>query len=250
MDKHNSMLIYKAWLETRWRFFAGLVLLIAISVYTVLKAQGIIQDREQFRHEHILYAQYIWILLYKGFLQTLWILSAVMLGMGGVWREKAAGVAGFTLSLPVSRRRLVLIRAAVGAVEAITLAVVPSILIWVASVLTGNPYSLHEAILHSVLMVGGGLIFYGLGLLLSHLMQGEFSVPTLGLGVCLVLYIAFQTLRLETYNPFDLMSGRHYLDPNTFLLRDGLPWLPLSLFFSITIAMILASVKIAETRDF
>jgi ABC-type transport system involved in multi-copper enzyme maturation permease subunit len=250
MKMRNSMLIYKAWLETRWRFLAGLALLIAISAYTVLRARNIIQDREQFRHEHILYAQYIWILLYKGFLQTLWILSAVMLGMGGVWREKAAGVAGFTLSLPVSRRRLVLVRGMVGAAEVITLAIVPSILIWALSALTGNSYPLSEAISHALLMVGGGLIFYGLGLLLSHLMQGEFSVPTLGLGICLVLYIAFQTLRLENYNPFDLMSGRHYLDPNTFLLRDGLPWMPLSLFFLITVVMLIASVKIAERRDF
>jgi ABC-type transport system involved in multi-copper enzyme maturation permease subunit len=250
MDKRNSMLIYKAWLETRWRFFAALALLVAITIYTVLRAQNIIHDREEFRHEHILYAQYIWILLYKGFLQALWILSAVMLGMGGVWREKVAGVAGFTLSLPVSRRRLVLVRALVGAAEAITLAVVPSILIWVFSALTANSYPLDEAILHSALMVGGGLIFYGMGLLLSHLMQGEFSVPTLGLGVCLAMYIAFQALRLETYNPFDLMSGRHYLDPNTFLLNGALPWLPLSVLLLITAVMVFASARIAESRDF
>lgn len=250
MEKRNSMFIYKAWLETRWRFLAALGLLTVITLYAVLQARNIIHDREEFRHEHILYAQYIWILLYKGFLQALWILSAVMLGMGGLWREKATGVAGFTLSLPVSRRRLVLVRALVGAAEAITLAVVPSIMIWIFSALAGNSYPLSEALLHSALMVGGGLIFYGLGLLLSHLMQGEFSVPTLALGVCLVSYITFQALRLETYNPFDLMSGRHYLDPQTFLLNAQLPWLPLSITLLITALMIFASARIAESRDF
>jgi hypothetical protein len=173
-----------------------------------------------------------------------------MLGLGGLWREKATGVAGFTLSLPVTRRRLVLVRSGVGATQAIILAVVPSILIWMVSPLAGYSYPLKEAISHSVLMIGGGLIFYGWGLLLSHLMQGEFSAPTLGLSACLVLYIVFKVLQLETYNPFDLMSGRDYLDPNTFLLSGALPWLPLSVFSGITGMMVFISLRIAESRDF
>jgi ABC-type transport system involved in multi-copper enzyme maturation permease subunit len=250
MEIRNAMLIYKAWLETRGRFLAGLALLVAISAYTVVRAPGIIHDRKQFRQEHILYAQYIWILLYKGYLQSLWILSAVMLGLGGLWREKAAGVAGFTLSLPVSRRQLVLVRALVGAAEAATLAVIPSVTVWAISRLSGQSYPLNEAIMHSILMAGGGLIFYGSGLLLSHLMQGEFSAPTLGLGACLVLYVAFHLLRIETYNPFDLMSGKHYLDPNTFLLSGDLPLLPLAVFLVLSVLLIFTSVKVAELREF
>jgi len=250
MENKNFMLIYKAWLETRWRFLAGLTLLIAISIYAVFRASDIIPAREQFDYEHLSYAKYLWILLYKGYLQSLWILSAVMLGLGGLWFEKSAGVAGFTLSLPVTRRQLVLTRAIVGAVEIFILAVIPSILIWAISPLAGYSFSLYEAIIHSVLMVGGGLIFYGWGLLLSHLMQNEFSAATLALSICLVLYIAFNVLRVETYNPFDLMSGKHYLDPNTFLLRGEFPWLPLSVFFGITIITVFVSVRIAESRDF
>lgn len=250
MEMRNAMLIYKAWLETRWRFLAGLVLLAAIITYTVFQAPTVIKAREQFRGEHILYAQYIWILLYKGYFQALWILAAVMLSLGGLWREKSSGVAGFTLSLPVSRRRLVLLRSAVGAAEAITLAIIPCILIWAISPLAGFSYPLREAVSHSILIAGGGLVFYGWGQLLSHLMQGEFSTPTLALSVCLVLFIAFKLLRLETYNPFDLMSGRYYLDPNTFLLYGALPWLPFSVFLVITIVLVIASIKIAEVRNF
>lgn len=245
------MLIYKAWLETRWRFCAGLALLLAISFYTVLRAPDIIQAREQLRPgEHILYAQYIWILLYKGYLQTLWILAAVMLGLGGLWREKSSGVSAFTLSLPVSRRRLVLVRSAVGAAEAITLAAVPSALIWAISPLSGNSYPLRDALLHAVLMVGGGLIFYGWGVLLAHLMQGEFSTPTLGLSMCMVLYVVFYVTGLKTYNPFDVMSGKYQLDPATFLLRADFPWLPVSALLGLTALTLLTAVKVAESRDF
>lgn len=250
MKTKDVMLIYKAWLETRWRFLAGLALLVALIFYTVFQAPTVIKARKEFRGEHIVYAQYIWILLYKGYLQALWILAAVMLGLGGLWREKSSGAAGFTLSLPVSRRRLVLVRSMVGAAEAITLAVVPCILIWAISPLAGYSYPLGQAVSHSVLIVGGGLIFYAWGLLLSHLMQGEFSTPTLALSVCLVLFIAFKLLRLEIYNPFDLMSGRYYLDPNTFLLNGALPWQSLSFFLAITIVIAIASIRIAEVRDF
>jgi len=251
MASVNSTLIYKGWLETRWRFIAGLSLLAAICIYTVLQAKNIIHDRERFRPaEPILYAQYIWIVLYKGYLQVLWILSAVILGLGGLWREKSFGVASFSLGFPISRRRLVLMRAAIGAAEAAVLAVVPCLLIWVLSNSFDSPYPFKDAVLHSILYFGGGIIFYGLALLLSHLMSGEFSVPTLALGLCLVLYIAFQVLGLKIYNPFDLMSGKYYLNPNTFLLRGDLPLLPLSFLLMISILAVFASVKIAESRDF
>jgi hypothetical protein len=138
----------------------------------------------------------------------------------------------------------------VGAAQALVLALVPCCVIWLFSQISENRYPLKDAVLHSVLYVGAGLIFYSLTLLLSHLMSGEFSVPTLALGLCLVLYISFQVLGLKIYNPFDLMSGKYYLDPNTFLLRGTLPWLPMSVLLIIAILALFASVKIAESRDF
>ena len=167
--------------------------------------------------------------------------------MGGSWQEQATGSASFTLSLPVSRRRLILTRAVVGAAEVIVLAIVPLLLIWAISPIVGYSFPLGDAARHAVLIIGGGLIFYGWGVLLSHLMRNEFSVTTLALGVCLVLYVAFNVLRVETYNPFDLMSGKHYLDPNTFLLRGDLPFLPLAVYL-LGAAMIFLAAKIAERQ--
>lgn len=250
MDSKNRMLIHKAWLETRWRFSAGLVLLVAISLYAVFRAPQIIAAREQFDAESLPYAKYLWILLYKGYLQMLWIVSAVMLGLGGLWQEHATGAATFTLSLPVTRKRLIVVRASVGAAETVVLAFVPLLLIWAVSPLAGYSFPLKEAILQAILITGGGLIFYGWGVLLSHLMRNSFSATTLALGACLILYIAFNVLRVNTYNPFDLMSGKHYLDPRTFLLRGDFPWLPLAVYLTVTAAMIFVSAKITERRDF
>ena len=250
MESKNLMLIRKACLETRWRFLSGLGLLAAISMYAVFRAPYIISAREQFDSEILPYTKYLWILLFKGYFQALWIVSAVILGLGGLWQEQATGSASFTLSLPVSRKHLILSRVAVGIAEVAILSFVPLILISAISPLAGYSFPINEAVLHAVLIVGGGLVFYGLGVLLSHLMRNEFSVTTLALSVCLVLYIVFNVLRVETYNPFDLMSGKHYLDPDTFLLRGDLPWLSLGVYLAVAATMVFIAAKIAERRDF
>jgi ABC-2 type transport system permease protein len=251
MHRPSVMLLYKAWLETRWRFVAALMLLVFISMYTVLRAKNIINDRAQlFPREHILYAQYIWIILFRGYLQSLWILSAVVLALGGLWREKAIGIAGFTLSLPVTRRRLLLTRAAIGVLEVVVLALVPCFLIWAVSTVTANSYSLRESLSHALLILAGGLIFYALGFLLSHIMHGEFSTPTLALGLCLLMYVGFNILRFEDFNPFDLMSGKHHLDPITFFLQPPVPWAAIATFTAVSAFVVLLSVRITESRDF
>jgi len=251
MRRSTTMLVHKAWLETRGRFWAALAVLVGISLYGILQAPNIIHAREQLRpEEHVSYARYIWILLYSGYLQALWILSGVILSCGGLWREKFSGSAGFTLALPVSRRCHVLIRTAVGVVELIILAFIPSLLIGELSPLCGYAYPLQQASNFSCLMIGGGLTFYSWGLLLSHLMQGEFTTPTLGIGFCLVLFILFKLPHLHAYSPFDLMSGKAYLDPSTFLLRGGLPWFPLSICLAIAAVTLFITVKIAESREF
>ncbi len=250
-NKILSTLVYKSWLETRWRFFAGLFLLIFISVYAVFRAADIIQTREQFQSgTRILYAQYIWILLHHGYLQVFWIFSALMLGMGGLWREQALGSARFTLSLPVKRRDLVWSRAFVGLTELIFLAFVAPVIISITSPLAGNTYPLGQSLLFAVLMFGGGLIFYGWGFLLSHLMQSEFSTPAIGVSTALIFYFITRFPQMDFINLFDLMSGKHYLNRTTFLLNDNFPWLSVFISFLAAILIILLTGKVAETRDF
>lgn len=58
-----------------------------------------------------------------------WILSAFLLGLGGMRREGATGTALFTLALPVKRMSLVQVRAALLLGESVGLALIPVILI-------------------------------------------------------------------------------------------------------------------------
>ena len=232
MNEKMLMLVYKSWIETRWRFLAGLSLLVLSSVYAVIQATDTIRAREQFQSgEPIIYAQYIWILLHHGYLQVFWIFSALMLGLGGIWREQSIGSAGFTLSLPITRQQIVWSRAVVGLAQLFVLALSAPVIISIISPLTGNAYPLEQSLPFALLMFGGGVVFYGGAFLLSHLMQGEFATPALGISAALVFYLVTRFPQLESVNLFDLMSGKHYLDRTTFLLNPNFPWLILGISF-------------------
>lgn len=245
-----AKLMYKAWLETRWRFWAGLLLLVLVSVYGVFEAPTTIQAREQFTNETLRYPRYIWILMHHGYLQSFWIFFALILSMGGILREKSFGNAGFTLSFPVSRRRLVWSKAIVGLLQLLVLAFVPSILISALSPLIGAAYPLGQSVMFGVLMFGGGLIFYAWGFFLAHLLQGEFSSLAVAISTTLVFYIITRLPQTDAINLFDLMSGKHSVNRNTFFLESSLPWTNISLSIVIALTIIFAAQKLTEMRDF
>src|SRR5206468_5595564 len=100
---------------------------------------------------------------------------AFILGLGGLWREKATGVSPFTLSLPVARKDLVLVRIAVAIVESFVLALIPCLLIPIFSWATGHHYPLAQSVTFALFLAVGGLVFVGLGVLLSSLFEGEYT---------------------------------------------------------------------------
>ena len=126
--------LWKAWRESRGRFFSALVLLASLVVYAVLTSPGFL-DRynTRFPDKPLIYSAYVWTGLFHYALQGMWVLAAFLVGLGGLAREKATGVDLFTLGLPISRRRLFLIRALVAWAESIALGLASAILIPVLS---------------------------------------------------------------------------------------------------------------------
>src|SRR5689334_20283152 len=134
MSTSTRALIWKAWLESKARFTAAAIILAILGVSTVLRAPATIAGWERIhRGEQMSYPLYIWLSLPHGFLQFLWVIAAVILGLGGLLREDAAGSTGFSLGLPVSRRAHVLTRAGVGAAEAIVLGFIPGLIVVILS---------------------------------------------------------------------------------------------------------------------
>ena len=137
------MLWYKAWLETRWRFLIGLALLMLSAGGTVVfglsaggeaaaagadagrsaasSAGGSPKSAELARTTAATSGR-------SGSGRTCaqtWTLFAVLLGTGGLLSQASGGGALFTLSLPVSRDRLLGVRAATALAELLVLALRP-----------------------------------------------------------------------------------------------------------------------------
>jgi ABC-2 type transport system permease protein len=178
-----------------------------------------------------------------------WILSVVLLGMGGLLREKAAGTSSLTLSLPVSRAHLLGVRIAVGILEAITLGVVPWATIFVVSSAGGMPVLLRQVAFYVLLLVAGGLVYFAMAVLVSSLVEGEYTAPAVAFGLVFLAAILFDAW-LRRFNLWRLVTGDFYLDRKTYLLSGHFPWLGTLASLSVEGLMLLASVRVIQKREF
>ena len=251
MSRDTRMLLKKAWLESKARFTAAALILTLLGISTVLRAPATIAGWERIhRGEQMSYPLYIWLSLPHGFLPFLWIIGAVILGLGGLLREDAAGSSGFSLGLPVSRRRHVLTRAAVGAGEAIVLGFIPLLIVVVLSPLVHRFYPLSQALIFATMFVLAGLVFYALGFFLSHILRGEYAAPTVGLAAIAAFYIFTKLPRFEFLNVFDAMDGKEVLVGHTFYLGSEFPVVPIIASLGIAAIFMLLSINRANARDF
>jgi len=255
------MLWYKSWLETRWRFMIGLVLLMLSATSAVLiypqvvkllpmvstaelsgeMARRVAESAELARN----YRSYVWSHWFSANMRQMWTLFAVLLGTGGLLAQSAGGGALFTLSLPVSRNRLLGVRAATGLAELLVLAFVPSLLIPVLSPTIGQAYGVGDALVHSACMFLAGSVFFSLAFLLSTVFSDVWRPLLIVLCAAIVLALSEAFFPdLSRYGLFRVMSGEKYFR------GDGLPWLGLLAGTALSAAMLYAASKKIARLDF
>ncbi len=254
------MLWYKSWLETRSRFIIGLVLLMGSAigaVYTypamlkllplvpTIKADGEIgrriQEAAALSRE---YRSFIWSQWYRQNLPQMWTIFAVLLATGGPFALGSKGSL-FTLALPVSRNRVVGIRAAMGLGELFVITLVPALLVSVLSPAIGQSYSVGDAVVHAVCLFVAGAAFYCLAFLLSTVFNDIWRPLLIALGVAIVLGLCEQVpIDLARYGIFHVMSGEVYFR------TGGLPWVGLFATATLSAAMLYGAAAITARRDF
>lgn len=252
------MLWYKAWLETRWRFLIGLVIMACsaagvVFLYPrVLELLPLVPSADvggelgrRIREAATLareYRGYVWSQGFGQNLTEMGTLFAVLLGTGGLHSGRAAL---FTLSLPASRPRLLGIGAAAGLAEWFALALVPALLIVVLSPAVGERYSLSSALVHAVCLFAAGAVFFSLAVLLST------AFADIWRPLLLTLFAAIAVAVAEAAMPgfsgrglFTVMSGETYF-------RTGqVPWAGLAVSAALSATLLYgASVSFAR-RDF
>lgn len=248
------MLWYKAWLETRSRFLTSLATLIIFCSLFVHHALYIsclntFPCPEEVRHSEWRSEFHFLLFVNQQYVVIMWILAVVLLGMGGLVREKALGTSSLTLTLPVSRVRLMLVRAAMGVFQAIVLGVLPWLAVLVISLRANVPISIKQVGSYALLLVGGGLIYFAMAVLVSSLVPGEYTAPALAFGFVLLAAMLFDNW-LRRFNVWRLVTGDLSIDRNTFLLSAHLPWLGILASLSVAGVFLLASILLIETRDF
>lgn len=256
------MLWHKAWLETRWRFVSGLVILVVLtggSVYGYvaasqlmpqLKANGVptvqnpalagmIRDALEAQRE---FRGFIWYQAYRQNLTQLGILFAVLLGSGGLLAESSKGSALFTLSLPVTRRRLLGARAGMGLAQLLAITMVPPIVIPLLAPTIGQHYPIADALAHGLCLFVGGAVFFSFASFLSTMFADIWRPMLMTFGVaCAIAIVSFAVPQI---NIFGVMNGESYF-------RAGaLPWTGLLTSGVLATALLYSAAEALERRDF
>lgn len=183
----QTMLWYKAWRETRTRFVVIACVLTAFCLFCGLSYQRVPAPDSVIRQlaNAANYSQHVYTIMYSGTAKGTFALLVMFLGLGGLLRERTHHCALFTLSLPVSRARLLATFAAVGLGELVALALLPAVLIPLFSLFVRQSYPLHEALHFSILWIGVGSLIFAASLFLASVFEGEYTAP----AVCYVVFM-------------------------------------------------------------
>ncbi len=244
------MLAYKSWRESEARFILSACTLAALCVGFVLfhREGATLADRSRS------YVEYIWRIVYKGYLRELFVLLTLLLGVGGLKRERDLGTAGFSLALPVTRTRLVLARVTVGLAEVAALALIPAMTISTLSPLIGQAYPWCQSLQFSFLWAIGGAFLFAIGFLASIIFGGEYTAAVVAVIAMLAYSILADLPLVERYafDIHDLMSGTgmSYFQSSKYLVIGPLPWLQLlmvTLAVGISVGL---GVRVTQNQDF
>lgn len=244
------MLWYKAWRESQTRFLLSVLTIGGLSILLVWYENG---ARKNMAPEFSTYIGYVWQSVYKGYVRELFVLLTLLLGAGGLLRERVHGTAGFTLALPCSRRRLVVVRSLVGVLQVAVIALIPALLIPTVSWITPERYPFSQALQFSLLWTVCGSAFLAVGLLSSVVFGGEFTAPVVSVVITLLYSLAVELPVIDRYLPniHDVMSGvdMPYFRADVLLLTR-LPWVMMLMITLFVCCLITLASEITRRQDF
>ncbi|HZY62025.1 MAG TPA: hypothetical protein VFE38_05810 [Edaphobacter sp.] len=248
------MLWYKAWRESYIRFFIAAAAIIAICLVRVLFEARFFPDIAREDHGVHNYIQYLFWTVFAGGARGMLQLSCLLLGLGGLQRDRRQNTVGFTLALPVSRLRLVVTRALVGALQVFALSLMPPFVVWAASPLVHQSMPLSYGLGFVPFWAIGGLVTYGITFLCSVIFTNEYTALTVGY-VSYVFYLAacrYPPLRPYPLHVADFMSGRlgNVLSFHTLLWTGTIPFTLIAGFALAALALIAVSTLITVRQDF
>ena len=257
----SSMIVYKSWLDTRWRFIIGVVVMMcsagtSVMLYPEVVALLPLAEKVQFdgalgveiRKTVELsgtFPGHEWNQWNRQNLASLGTLFPVLLGAGGLFSAGAGGGAFYTLALPVSRRRMLATRAATGLVQVFAMILLSFLLIPALAPAIGESYSIADALIYAVCAFFACSVLFSLTLLMTTVFSDVWRPLLIGLAAGALIGVA--ELFLHDTVPFGLYRT---MNAETYFRDGGLPWMGLLACAAGSAAMIYAAVLNLERRNF
>jgi hypothetical protein len=252
------MLWHTAWRDTRWRFLIGLAILTSIALANILTYpywQSIVASTAAASNAQIApdinsieqvastFRGYVWVQLVRVNLSYLFIVFAVLLGATGPFSQRPGAI--FTLSLPISRRRVCVVRVATDVAELCALGLIPMLLVPLVAPTIGYTYPLADALIQGVQMISGGAVFYCLSLWLATLCDDRWRPIVIPLAVAVLAGLCTNLIpTLAPFSPATVMESESFF-------RTGVPaWTGICVWLAISAAVLYATLRSLETRDF
>jgi len=264
-----SMLLHKAWLETRARFLAGLIAISIVCIFHIEQHAWLVRwwstDLRNLHDPHFYhsgmwwgiheYGWYLWNSLYNNYLQQIWALFAALFAFGGLIGEKISGTALFSLGLPVSRRRWLFTRLAVALIESVALSLFAVLVVIVGSAVIHQTFSLPQVLLHTALMVAAGVFMIAFANLCYARFPGNYLSLLFTLILLGVPYLLLQ-LHMQRMRGAGRESWLGYLDLAHAMAGPWqlnwatIPWISLLAIWLLTVLVLGVTVAFGDRSDY
>jgi hypothetical protein len=230
------MLWMKAWFETRWR----LVFVLCFSLFPLMLryANGTPQSSAEQLPRSL------------GAFAIFWAIGSAMLAGSGVKTQSANFQAArgghtsvsFTLSLPVSRFRLLAVRTAMGLLEMTAVIITVNAALWFSFL--NQTFTASAMIRHGLVVLICSSTFY----FLSTLISTSFEEIYQSWGNMLLIFIlAALSARDVLPRSMDILAAMGKESP---LFMGTLPWRPMIVAIVLSASLFFHALHIVRTRDY
>lgn len=235
------MFWYKGWLETRFKllFLVGFATFLLFFQHSVLNAATPPGGRNP-ALGFVLFST-----------PSLVLMLCAILGGAGIATQPsfqpAKGLHGsmlFTLSLPVSRLRLLAIRATIGWLEVAGVVVALCCGMWLVSPLFRTMSTFAEMMAYAGTLIGCASAFYCLSVLLATFLDDQWRAWGTMLASVALWWVSAHAPVPASANIF------HAMREGSPLLAHTVPWSAMAFSFGLAAILFFAATKVVQTREY
>lgn len=238
------MLWYKGWLETKFKLlftlgFACIILLLQYSVRNATTAPG---------HKSPLFAT----VLFSNPVLVMMI-CALLAGAGIVTQPSFQATKGlhgstlFTVSLPVSRLRLLAVRASIGWLEGVVVIAMLCCGMWLVSPPLRAVATSVEMFQYGATLIACGSMLYFLSVLLATFLDDQWRVWCTMIVSAVLWWLSSHISHIPIPAFADIFRAMGKGSP---LIAHTVPWTAMAFSLGVAAMLFFAALKIAQTREY